>query len=429
MFYRLRSGYRGTPDSTGTKAKQAVGQPTTHTDHYGDAVGELNGHKGDMNLSRYRPDYLSHHLGQGATWKHKNMHIAENYVPLLPFPIYSAIMHNGAHKMHLPWFEFTPYQVGSVIENGDAKTGMFVKTFTFGRQFENGVSLDYAPEQPLEFYLGVCGSAMNCRIEDVIGSFELLSKRLSETFKHRELGKADVLNPTYRDQRFTTIASNQTIGLADAGIGASNLPYPVLNDFNRQRTERKPDVVIFIDASADDTPTKSPEKNQAWANGTALKAVAEYARIHKFDFPNLPANFVVDKTCHVINSKEQDKPILIYLPLMKKVSELSSPDLIHTVVRHYADTSYMPSLPLCSIDLSRYGTEYTGVSAQDAINLMAIMHCNVFNNKETIKNEICARTAEMQHKCNKNDIILVRVKLIKLTNHRLFANKASLYNI
>lgn len=394
ILARLVTRDRGSADSTGTKAKQAVGQPTPNTDHYADAIALLNGHAGDTALFRYRPDYLSHHLGQGATWQYKDMRIAEDYVALLPFPVYTAIMHTGATKKHLPWFEFTPYQVGTVIEDRDKKIGMFVKTFAFGRRFENGRSLDYAPEQPLEFFLGVCGSAMNCRVEDAAP--EAICKHLSEDFKHREFGKADVLNPMYHDQRFGTFASNQVIGLADAGVGASNLPYPVLNDFNKQRAERKPDIVIFIDASADSAPTENPECSQTWANGTALKDVTEYARIHKFDFPNLPSHFVVDKTCHIINSHEQDKPVLIYLPLMKKIDELSHPDLMNGVIRHYAAINYMPSLPLCKINLSRYRTEYTAMEAQDAVNLMAIMHCNVFNNRQIIKQEICNRATSMQ---------------------------------
>jgi len=56
---------------------------------------------------------------------------------------------------------------------------MFVKTWAFGRKFENGISTDFAPEQPLEFYLGIFSSAMNSSLERLSVYFLHGNERLS----------------------------------------------------------------------------------------------------------------------------------------------------------------------------------------------------------------------------------------------------------
>jgi len=70
-----------------------------------------------------------------------------------PFPIYSAVDGRINIRGNIPWYEFTPVEIGS------ARYGLYVPTWAYGRRFKDGVSVDYAPEQSLGYHFGVFGSA------------------------------------------------------------------------------------------------------------------------------------------------------------------------------------------------------------------------------------------------------------------------------
>ncbi|MCL4229063.1 hypothetical protein KJZ61_00030 [Candidatus Dependentiae bacterium] len=67
-----------------------------------------------------------------------------------PFPVYTAIQ-EGSHE----FFEFTPFEVGC------RKLEVYIPTWGFGRKFNNGHSVDNAPEQSLGYMLGIFGSAFS----------------------------------------------------------------------------------------------------------------------------------------------------------------------------------------------------------------------------------------------------------------------------
>jgi len=147
--------------------KSLLKEPITNTDYYGSGIAQnILGRRG-LYDSDYVPGYLSSQLGEAARWQRRNYRIPADYDPRLPFPIYTAVMPlcNTDHEF-FPWFEFTPYQIGTVLKIGDHKTGMFVKTWAFGREFKHGRTADNAPEQALEFYLGIFSSAMNSSLRE-----------------------------------------------------------------------------------------------------------------------------------------------------------------------------------------------------------------------------------------------------------------------
>ena len=145
-------------------------QPITNTDYYGNAIARyLLGKGNTVYENNYVPDYLTLQLGEQARWQGKNYELPQAYVPHLPFPIYTAVTPlRNVEPSLFPWFEFTPYQIGTALHAGDNKTGMFVKTWSFGRKFKNGISADYAPEQSLEFFLGIFSSAMNSSLKETL---------------------------------------------------------------------------------------------------------------------------------------------------------------------------------------------------------------------------------------------------------------------
>ena len=152
------------------KVKELLKQPITNTDYYGNAIARyLLGKGNTVYENNYVPDYLTLQLGEQARWQGKNYELPQAYVPHLPFPIYTAVTPlRNVEPSLFPWFEFTPYQIGTVLNAGDNKTGMFVKTWSFGRKFKNGISADYAPEQSLEFFLGIFSSAMNSSLKETL---------------------------------------------------------------------------------------------------------------------------------------------------------------------------------------------------------------------------------------------------------------------
>lgn len=401
----VRSGFHkaGLCEPTSIKVKKQLGQPVTCTDYYGYAIGRyLMGKEEQVMHDNYVPDHLSEQLGAQASWKEKDMNLPADYPAHLPFPIYTAIVpKNDTNKLKYTWLEFTPYQIGTVIGTGDDSAGMFVKTWAFGRKFKNGISIDHAPEQALEFYLGVFGSAMNSTAEDAANmACKGAGERIPTCIQHKFIAKADVFNPMYgmQDPRFEEYSKRETIGLADAG-NAFNLPFPPLDDCAGKRPERKPDVIIFIDASADIVPSNIQEHGiQAYPNGDALNAVKEYAHLHNIAFPDINTVSIGNQPCSAFNwyRPELDKPTVIYLPLVKDPSKLRDGTLHEHIIDQYRFTGIQPQLPLSDIDLKVYSTRRTALTKQQGVDLMAIMHSNVFNNRENILEVIRQRTLAMQ---------------------------------
>ena len=265
------------------QVKRGYAQPVTNTDYYGSPIAQFLLGKGDAIYGEeYRPNYLRLQLGKDASWKRKYQNLPAGYQPLLPFPIYTAVSPlSNVDPRLFPWFEFTPYQIGTVLGSGPDRHGMFVKPLGIGRKFEDGQSSDFAPEQALEFYLGIFSSAMNSSVNETMSM--AMTKHQMETAKswlqwvpgtgyfdveHR-WRFAEVFNPMFGMQEFRPYQYVTTIGLIDAGLAFTAIP--PLNDYKGQRRARKPDVIIFIDASADSDNVNILGDVQAWPNGKALR--------------------------------------------------------------------------------------------------------------------------------------------------------------
>ncbi|XP_026099227.1 cytosolic phospholipase A2 gamma-like [Carassius auratus] len=72
-----------------------------------------------------------------------------------PFPIYTAIDKQcKQNREGDPWFEISP------LEAGYSLTGAFVKTSSFGSQFDNGRKIKTQPEMDMLYLQALCGSAL-----------------------------------------------------------------------------------------------------------------------------------------------------------------------------------------------------------------------------------------------------------------------------
>src|SRR5579885_42001 len=74
-----------------------------------------------------------------------------------PFPIYTAITGNTPFYS---WIEFNPYEIGGADLNA------YIPSWAFGRQFNNGVSVDCNPPQTLGYGLGIWGSGITADIKE-----------------------------------------------------------------------------------------------------------------------------------------------------------------------------------------------------------------------------------------------------------------------
>lgn len=221
-----------------------------------------------------------------------------------PFPIYSAVDGRINIKGQIPWYEFTPLEVGS------AMYGLYVPTWAYGRKFNQGKSVDFAPEQSLGFHFGVFGSAYGAHFkvtwERVIQ--ELVSSQ-AKALIERTLLKSRIANLRFSWARIRNfmigmdvkdvMKKNKIIKMVDAGIEA-NLPYVPVSG---ERPERKQDILIFFDFS----------KNIP----SALQKAEEYARNNNLKFPLIDYTDIKKKTISIFcDDRDADVPVIIYMTLI-----------------------------------------------------------------------------------------------------------------
>ena len=225
------------------------------------------------------------------------------------FPIYTAVEVGPPYI----WFEFTPYEIGS------SQLNSYVPSWSFGRKFNNGQSIDKAPEQSLGYFLAIFGSAFAFSFKEGLNEFTkkikypLLRAAIKTSFRHagqeeQRMSPASIHNflrgiqgpPKYGNIDFSNITD---FTLVDAGI-AFNLPFPPL-----LRAERKTDIIIALDASS------------TIKNAPALKGAEKFAKNNGLKFPKIDYTNLEKKTISVFKDEnDPETPVIIYLPLLKNVN-------------------------------------------------------------------------------------------------------------
>lgn len=221
----------------------------------------------------------------------------------VPYPIYTSIDAREAVSREPHWFEYTPHEVGSPY------FGAYVPTWAYGRLFDNGQSVDFAPEQSLGFFMGTWGSAFGVHVgraweeivEKVPGTLikGAVEKRLVDplTGKRVDATWAEVFNFMYGMQA-QELTSRPTLKFVDAGIDF-NLPYPPVSG---ERPERKADIMFLLDFSG----------------GSLLysmKKTEEYARRKGLKFPKIDYTNLETKAMSIFRDpSDPSVPVVIYLP-------------------------------------------------------------------------------------------------------------------
>ncbi len=240
-------------------SRAAYDQEVSVVDLYGALVGNFS-----LNLLGRNKSY--------ASWSDTAKKIEEGVIPL---PLCSAIFDlnyasqtdSTTNAQQYEWFEMGPFQAGSPILG-------YIPIQYFGSKFEKGILQkgvgQQCPEYPLNFFLGVYGSAFSLNFDDVfnqvlknptftVGTQEItlpvdewMKNIVNEEFgmatRFKRVKKMYALFSNFSfGVPSSAMAYKESIALVDAGIHF-NFPLPILLD----RAERKIDLIFMYDSNPGD---------------------------------------------------------------------------------------------------------------------------------------------------------------------------------
>ena len=250
---------------------------------------------------------LAHKLLNKLDKKVYEIHLSEQTEQIkngdIPYPIYIASDARSSVADNPPICVFTPHEIGFL--NSDAH----IPTWAYGRTFNNGISINNAPEEPLGYtILGTCGSAFGADIKQIMDALQIDKNHpfiqwLEETFfkwidDDRPLPfYAKVPNYMYQmdDQ---PLSNEQCLEFVDEGL-VNNLPFQPVSG---ECPERKADIIFLFDASAGHI-------------GEELKKVEDETRRKKIPFPTIDYTDIDKKTISIFkNVHDNNVPVVIYMP-------------------------------------------------------------------------------------------------------------------
>lgn len=286
-----------------------------------------------------------------------------------PMPICTAVMPPSKFINDHEWFELTPFEASAVTLNAS------IPTWAFGRKFENGQSINFAPEQSLAFWLGTWGSAFGLSINDVIRHairpalpeenerfgeiLNLLVDKTEYTLSTRSLGRvrlsyAKLANFLCKIPG-SVLEKKKSMILVDAGIHM-NLPFPPL-----LKPARKTDVIIACDAS------------EGVQSLMPLRTMVDYAKTKGLKFP--PIDF--DKLSQdLFTQTSGGQTIAIF-------QDQNDPT-VPTVI-------YVPVITDNNIIKNQYPTLKMKYSQEEAQGLIKIAYDKIMGNKQLILDTIKAK--------------------------------------
>jgi phospholipase A2 len=220
-----------------------------------------------------------------------------------PYPIYTAIDGRENIITGQTWYEYTSHAIGERTNNTQ------IPTWAYGKKFENGISVNNAPEKSLAYHMGTWGSAFGANVCEILKAIIHDNELLKEIFAlipdsmegDRILNfYAKVSNYVYKMNNIQdqTLSSKKHMKFVDSGLEI-NLPYPPVSGICSERT---PDILIFLDASGGNM-------------GDELKKVVSYAQKHNHPFPIVNFDSIDKKTISIFKDEQNKKtPVVIYMP-------------------------------------------------------------------------------------------------------------------
>lgn len=219
-----------------------------------------------------------------------------------PYPLYTAVVPCDDNENY-SWISFSPDEI-AILDRYAA-----VPTWSWGREFQKGASVTFAPPITGGFLFGLWGSAISTSCEEfaklVIGSLEpkiifgpLKQLLESSIIQDVRLFPAQIRNITYQLPQFPYNQEQRTT-CVDAGIHF-NIPLPPLLTHDRHI-----DIIIICDASGD--VLGAPE----------LHLAEKWAAQNEIPFPKIDYNGITTRSYTIFDDGEHSKaPIIIYVPMV-----------------------------------------------------------------------------------------------------------------
>ena len=236
---------------------------------------------------------------------------------IYPFPVCPVIIAQtspGQARLDYEWLEINPFNIYCNCLGGS------IPTYAFGNDFTMGKSTINKPPLPIEFYIGLVGSAFCISLGDVLANnlrtlFDKTDGFLTEKTDDRLMGFIDCINkmigeiglysgrlvpaqiPNYSYGMGNSKLKNlEMLELVDAGMSI-NLPFPIL-----LRKDRNIDIYIVCDASAEASDR----------NFTELRYAEEWARLNGIKFPSLNQFKVITPDIKIFYEDDITIPYVIY---------------------------------------------------------------------------------------------------------------------
>lgn len=244
--------------------------------------------------------------------------------PLITSGSYPFLICTAIHDKTFPyqWAEFSPFECGSLyLQN-------WIPTYAFGKEFNEGTSLDAAPELSVGFMMGMFGSAYAVSMKDTLriitpkiqnAVIDNLRKKNIPPFLAQKFASAffEKTNNFFRAPKYRTVIDDIRISppkvynfthnvhdsplskkthltLVDAGIDF-NLPFPPL-------LRRNIPLYFVCDASAG-------------TSGNPLQKAAAYAAREGFKFPAIDSNEIKNNQISLLyDTQDPEVPVIVYIP-------------------------------------------------------------------------------------------------------------------
>lgn len=239
-------------------------------------------------------------------------------------PINVAVDGRNDSLTNAPWFEFSPFEVGS------AEFQAYIPTWSFGRTFDKGVSTNFIVGVPLGYLMAIWGSAFAAHAALVWENLPIPSEALKQKIHQalldtpsvggKRIAAATVENYMYGMTNQIS-GTDKFLRLVDGGIGLTNLAYVPVSG----KRPRNVDIIFLFDWSS------------ALAGSPALKGAQEYAKRNNLKFP--PINYTrLDETTITVFRDPADAtvPVVVYIPRINN-QEMWKDDYLGTQHPEYKD--------------------------------------------------------------------------------------------
>jgi len=301
-----------------------------------------------------------------------------------PLPIYTAIQRLGDELTDLEkkkesfqpfrWFEFTPFEMGSL------DLGTWIPTWSLGRQFDQGVSVNSEREIESSFLMGIFGSAFCATVahigDEVVTSLpdsiaswykSLSEKYYTDMLTIHPITPSEINNPFFHmnttnvapkyAKELATVVDQPHLSLMDAGMD-NNLPlYPLLHP------NRDIDVIIIMDASDDIEKTTWFPRTDAYVQQRGFRRWT--LGLHPWQESTERPFKGIDLSAKIPPDQSQNSISVLYFPLQ------AHPDI--------------PFDPATDPTCSTYNFAY---NSEPYDHLMKLSETNVMQHIDTVKNVI-----------------------------------------